>query len=942
MNYKRPADSGHEDEKGAELDTIDKERLNLVMYLVDEIKRIGSHDYVMDKDNKSKITALYLAARLGHVVLVKYFMTFLKENFQKNSWDGYCRNVNGVIMLHDAAEHNRIDVVKYLCRYSFLGEKDYLLDKKNIWEAIPFSGAASGNAVKIMAILLVWGEKIGIEAKTMIMFQNKYSRSPLHDTAVRGHFEATKFLCDYVTSSLSNDPNILNLECDRKNLAIHLAAVGGHNEVIKTMLADKSSPFIINRKNGKRRTPLHVAAASGKPETVRLFLDKPHVSLIEKSLNDETVLHEAIRSGNLKCLQEFSNVKDKVLLPLNMKTKSRGYTPLHLAIASQETGMALECLKMEDGVENQDQKRSAINVSDNEGYTPLAQAAMIGNTKVVDNIMNRNRELKCRKQLRSHFRCKAGKENPGQFLWAIESERKKFLEENACPIKYHPQQLENDDHERSPINCLIRKNPDKVIKTLDKCWTYHIYDEDERRTNKFRRIIKEGMNKLHEKDEERTASNFRVIVNFGMLEKYGGKVPKDDESRGKDLLKAVGPKYEPSAYAANKSPLQSMRKFMYTSSTSTSHKKAVEMLTHPVVESLVDIKWNNFGFRMFFFFGVIRVVFMWLLAKFTFKMHHDIFKNSTWECKTSDPSKNPDNCIMTISKKTAEAEMLGYFLLAMTAILSFRQLWHIFSNKNMGIIGYYRIGMYLTKDLSYILTLIFVCSSLFLVEDKISAVLWQIGVAANVFAAITILLYMQAVDLFKLGLHIIMFKRIVVNCVKSIGILFVLLIIGFVCAFSVLSIGIDGNSYFAGSPFGGSWSPYFKTFTMGVSGASYDDYDTGTVVQLNGYVLILILFSVVIQILFLNLATGLAIYDVQEIRGNSKAEMNSIKIWHIYKFEQLLLALGGFFSCGFSPRLFFHPFIVGDLRQFVNIPMSKFNKEINSTEVISEKMNIID
>ena len=167
--------------------------------------------------------------------------------------------------------------------------------------------------------------------------------------------------------------------------------------------------------------------------------------MIRKSLNDKTVLHEAIRSGNLKCLQEFSNVKDKGLLPLDMKTQRHGYTPLHLAIALQETDMALECLKMEDGVEDQDQKRSVINVSDKKGYTPLAQAAMIGNKDVVNEIMSGNRNLKLtsfnksRKQLRSHFRCKAKKENSdGKFPWTVESGRKQFLEENECPIKYHP------------------------------------------------------------------------------------------------------------------------------------------------------------------------------------------------------------------------------------------------------------------------------------------------------------------------------------------------------------------------------------------------------------------------------------------------------------------------------------------------------------------------
>jgi len=356
-------------------------------------------------------------------------------------------------------------------------------------------------------------------------------------------------------------------------------------------------------------------------------------------------LHAAIRSGNLECLKEFNKVKDKLFLPLDIATKKWEYTPLHLAIALQEPEMALECLDMEDGAE--DKKRSVINVSEKRGYTPLAQAAIYGNKKVVDKIMSRNRVTSYNK----HFRCNIKKEktdgkkftreqktkkknSDGKFAWTVKSGEKQFLAENECPIKYHPRPKQKkllDD--RSPINCLILKNPDKVIDTLNNCWTDHVYDDDERKTN-IQRILDKGMSFLQAADEERKASNLRVIVDFGMLEKYGR--PEDNENNGKeeDLLKAVGPKYEPFAYAANKCPLQIMRRSMTTSSTSESHKKAVEMLTHPVVKSLVDIKWNNFGFKFFVIFGFIHFLFLSLLTGFTFKMHYDIFKNSTWECKS--------------------------------------------------------------------------------------------------------------------------------------------------------------------------------------------------------------------------------------------------------------------------------------------------------------------
>ena len=884
-----------------------KQRLELLTYLVGEIKKNGAFD-VMEKDgNPEKITALYLAAKLGHVQLVKHFLEILDKNYERDSWDGLCRNKNNAIMLHDAAEHNRVDVVKFLCEESFLKTEDYLFDRKNIWESIPFSAAASGNAVKIMKMLLEYGENVGINTKKMLTYQNKHGWSSLHDTAVRGCVEATKFLCDH-----SNGADIVVLKDNWGSLALHLAAIGGHNEVIEIMLPLVEQRSSINDKNFKGNTPLHVAASRGRSDAVRLFLEKPHISLFRRELNDQSsVLHEAIKSGNLECVQVFCDFKDKVSLPLNMRTKSDGYTPLHLAIALQETEMALKCLEMEEGIIKK--QPSAINVADKNKITPLAQAAMTGNSRVVNAIMDKSQPLKLtlykQARSRSNFRyddyCAYG-----SFPWTVRDGRREFLTENKSPIRYHHHKNGEPD-KTSPINCLIREYPEVVIKALDKCFIHHTTND---------KSLPKNMQKGH-KTEIVDPSHFRVILDFDMLEKHGRK-----NRRGS--FEAVGPQYEPRAYIEDKSPLQIMMR-----KRSTKH---VEMKTHPVVQALVNIKWNNFGFRYFAFFGFLNLLFLSLLAGFTIKTHHDVFRNSTWQCKngSSYPSVDLDDCFMTqtiTSEKSTYTAAVGYALLSLTIILFILGIVDFVDDildNNRRFIAYITSSMNMIETTSYMLALVFVGATLFLVEDEISTALWQTGAAANVFAFMNIVLILRAVSFLRLGLHIIMFRKIVVTFVKSIGFLFVIFLLGFVCVFHILSVGMSGNSHFADF---GSWSPYFKIFTMGVSGASYDDYDTGkeqAVLQLNGYVFALILFAIVMPILFMNLATGLAIEDVQEIRQNAKAEMNDIKIWNIYKAEQLRLILGRTLGKIIGDELyFFQPSFVGNLRQYANIPLSEFKAD---------------
>jgi ankyrin repeat protein len=54
--------------------------------------------------------------------------------------------------------------------------------------------------------------------------KNNYKKSPLHISAFRGYFDKTKLLIEN-----GADLNALDSE---KNLAIHLCALNGHNELL--------------------------------------------------------------------------------------------------------------------------------------------------------------------------------------------------------------------------------------------------------------------------------------------------------------------------------------------------------------------------------------------------------------------------------------------------------------------------------------------------------------------------------------------------------------------------------------------------------------------------------------------------------------------------------------------------------------------------------------
>ena len=156
--------------------------------------------------------------------------------------------------------------------------------------------------------------------------------------------------------------------------------------------------------------------------------------------------------------------------------------------------------------------------------------------------------------------------------------------------------------------------------------------------------------------------------------------------------------------------------------------------------------------------------------------------------------------------------------------------------------------------------------------------------------SVNLLLILRVVPV--IGLYIIMFMETFKTFITRIAILLLINIFAFMVIFHML---LSQSAIFTLNV--NSWSAVYKTLTMGVSGATHTDYISEDMEYPKSLeypiasVLVLIAFVVSIQVLFLNLATGLAIYDVTAIAQHAEAEKNGIKTEQIYHAEKVLMSI---------------------------------------------------
>ncbi|XP_046377760.2 ankyrin repeat domain-containing protein 50-like isoform X1 [Haliotis rufescens] len=230
--------------------------------------------------------------------------------------------------------------------------------------------------------------------------QESYGVTPVMWAAQNGHSEVFQFL-------VSVGADLLLLDSDGDNM-LTMACVGGHVDIVKSILTMSSAPNI-NRPRKDGRTPLMWAALQGNLEVFN-YLTSENADLFLSDNDEQNILHCACRGGHTGIVNEVIsktridiNSSDRYgrtammvaaehghkdvfdLLVENSSdishTDKRGKNILHVACLGGHVDM-VECVLSEGAFD--------INCREKYGITPLMCAAFNGHRDVFAFLKGKN------------------------------------------------------------------------------------------------------------------------------------------------------------------------------------------------------------------------------------------------------------------------------------------------------------------------------------------------------------------------------------------------------------------------------------------------------------------------------------------------------------------------------------------------------------------------
>ncbi|XP_063685271.1 transient receptor potential cation channel subfamily A member 1 homolog [Bolinopsis microptera] len=509
---------------------------------------------------------------------------------------------------------------------------------------------------------------------------------------------------------------------------------------------------------------------------------------------------------------------------------------------------------------------------------------------------------------------------------------KTFVEQYEPIIDYH----KKNDRDKSLIDVLLRKMPDLVEQLLDKSISLAEDGCPEDTTNRLK-----DKGDIH-----------RVIVDFGVLA-YHPKRKDGNTTDDSSTVEDAGPPAKLRHYRHGLNPLQVLAR-------TNRH----ELLMHPVVYALITKKWEQFAKFYFYsvtflfyllFFSMLMVYQFTLIKPFVRLEDGTIVR--TWIANSSHSCEEyPDGCF---KKKSTANFTTGYFVLIMSGLRLFLEMLDLFNqifveshskNQNVSfefdhslpqhVLRYLRtwvvgVGNYFGHTENLLEVTLYGTSVLFslnvLEKGVISSLHWQLGTLCVLTSFMNLLILFQIVPL--IGVYITMFFRILWTFISKILALLTFFVIAFVIIFHMLLSHTDIYEEAV------SGQAIYKTLSQGVSGVAYEDYkaeDYGLTFP-EATLIGLIAFAILVQVLFLNLATGLAIEDIKKIRRGAEAAMNVLTIRHIFNAGRSLTVVRWIFNN--VPFLKEHvPSPIRRLRRFQNMPSKSFHPEtIQKIHQIMEK-----
>ncbi|KYO45257.1 transient receptor potential cation channel, subfamily N, member 1 isoform A [Alligator mississippiensis] len=399
---------------------------------------VETHLASIDAMTLSKQTPLHLAALNGQLDVCA---SLLSLGANVNAAD-----IQGQTPLHLAAENDHSEVVKF-----FLKHKPELVTSANMEGSTCAHIAASKGSIAVVKELLKFN-KAGVTAA-----RNKTNNStPLHLAAAGGHCEVVKVLLQTGVSAADEDGEGLT--------AIHLAAKNGHINVLEA-LRGSISFRITSTKTGF--TALHVAAHYGQLGFVREMLtgvsattcseppqSKPEGEPVKEHTSESgfTPLHLAAQSGHESLVRLLLNLPG---VQVDSQTSLQGSSPLHLAAQHGHTAVVGLLLS---------KSTSQLHLRDRQGRTCIHLAAASGHVEMVRALLGQGAEINVTDKQGwgpLHFAAKSGYLASVQLL--VESGAAPTLEskEGKTAVQYAAA-----EHHQDVMSFLLRKS-NNTLKLLE-------------------------------------------------------------------------------------------------------------------------------------------------------------------------------------------------------------------------------------------------------------------------------------------------------------------------------------------------------------------------------------------------------------------------------------------------------------------------------------------